>query len=360
MIASILNEYGIRFEDSLVETLASGLINRTWKVTHQQQQYILQKINDNVFKEPYKVAGNISMLDQYLVKHNPGYLFVAPIKSIRNEEIVRDSQEGYFRLFPFVRGSHTINVVATPDQAYEASFQFGKFTRLLSGFDATKLNLTIPDFHNLTLRYHQFEEAIKNGNSQRIKQSATLISEIKNHSHILGSFEKIKLLTSVRTRVTHNDTKISNVLFDDHGKGICIIDLDTVMPGYFISDVGDMMRTYLSPANEEDKDFSAIEVRNDFFRAIVQGYLSSMRDELTPEEKGLLLYSGLFLIYMQAIRFLADYCNNDSYYGARYEDQNFVRAGNQIDLLKKFEGKSSVFTNIILSELKTTTYDFPV
>ena len=356
MVASVLHAYGIGFEDCVVETLATGLINRTWKITHRQNQYILQRINDNVFKEPYGVAENIRMLDIYLAEHSPGYLFVAPIKSTRKEEIVRDNEEGYFRLFPFITGSHTINVVSTPDQAFEASLQFGKFTNLLSGFDATRLNLTIPDFHNLTLRYCQFEEAIKNGNTDRIKQSGSLISEIRSRQYILTSFEKIKKMASVRTRVTHNDTKISNVLFDDHGKGICIIDLDTVMPGYFISDVGDMMRTYLSPANEEEKKFNSIEVRDDFFRAIVQGYLSSMGEELTPEEKDIILYSGLFLIYMQAIRFLADYCNNDSYYGARYEDQNFVRSGNQIDLLKKLEAKRTLFTDIISSELRTRTY----
>lgn len=356
MVGSVLHAYGIKFDDCVVETLASGLINKTWKITHGQNQYILQRINNNVFKEPYDVAENIRMLDIYLAEHSPGYLFVSPIRSTRKDEIVRDSDEGYFRLFPFIRGSHTINVVATAEQAYEASFQFGKFTQLLSGFDTRKLHLTIPDFHNLTLRYCQFETAIKHGNIDRIKRSESLISEIKNHQYILASFEKIKKIASVRTRVTHNDTKISNVLFDDYGKGMCIIDLDTVMPGYFISDMGDMMRTYLSPASEEEKNFSSIEVREDFFRAIVQGYLSSMGAELTPEEKDLILYSGLFLIYMQAIRFLGDYCNNDAYYGAQYEDQNFVRAGNQVDLLKKLEAKSGIFTNIISTELKTKTF----
>ena len=147
------------------------------------------------------------------------------------------------------------------------------------------------------------------------------------------------------------------MLFDDNGMGICVIDLDTVMPGYFISDVGDMMRTYLSPASEEEKDFTKIEVREDFFRAIVQGYLANMSDELTEEERGLILYAGLFLIYMQAIRFLADYCNNDSYYGASYEEHNFVRAGNQLALLKRLEEKSSKLDEIISTELKAHSRD---
>lgn len=354
MISSILDAYGIH-EHSFAEPLVSGLINRTWKITSGGNQYILQCINHNVFKKPFELAENIKMIDEYLREHSPGYLFVAPLTNVNKDEIVI-KDKGYYRLFPFVKGSHTINVVSSSDQAFEAALQFGKFTRLLSGFDAKRLHITIPDFHNLTLRYHQFEEALKYGNSTRIKQSEPIIEEIKKHIHILTSFEKIQKSRFVKQRVTHHDTKISNVLFDDNGKGICVIDLDTVMPGYFMSDVGDMMRTYLSPANEEEKDFSKIGVREDFFRAIVQGYLTNMGDELTTEEQGLILYAGLFLIYMQAIRFLADYCNNDSYYGASYDDHNLVRAGNQLCLLKKLEEKGEVLQEIISNELNTKTH----
>ena len=354
MISSILKAYGLH-EHSFAEPLVSGLINRTLKITSGGNQYILQRINDNVFKKPYELAENIRMIDEYLTEHCPGYLFVATIPNVNKDEIVFVENEGYYRLFPFIHGSHTINVVSSADQAFEAAIQFGKFTRLLSGFDAKKLHITIPNFHNLTLRYQQFEEALKYGNPARTKQSEPIIVEIKRHIHILTSFEKIQKSSFVKQRVTHHDSKISNVLFDDKGKGICVIDLDTVMPGYFISDVGDMMRTYLSPANEEEKDFNKIEVREDFFRAIVQGYLSNMGDELTTEEHGLILYAGMFLIYMQAIRFLADYLNNDSYYGASYVDHNLVRAGNQICLLKKLEEKSGILQEIISNELKVKT-----
>jgi Ser/Thr protein kinase RdoA (MazF antagonist) len=353
MISSILRAYGISDEESLVVPLTNGLINRTWKVTRGEEQFILQRINNHVFKKPYELAANIEMLNKYLAEEKPGYLFVAPIKNLRGDELIFDKDHGYFRLFPFVKGSHTVNVVSTPEQAFEAAAQFGKFTRYLSGFDASRLHITIPDFHNLTLRYHQFEQALASGNRDRIKQSEPLIGEIKKHTHILASFEKIQKNNSVRRRVIHHDTKISNVLFNDQGKGICVIDLDTVMPGYFISDVGDMMRTYLSPANEEEKDFGKIHIRENFFQAIVNGYLSNMADELTAEERGLILYSGLFLIYMQAIRFLADHCNNDPYYGAGYEGHNLMRAGNQISLLKKLEESSEVLSAYIAKEFKT-------
>jgi Ser/Thr protein kinase RdoA (MazF antagonist) len=356
MIESILKTYGIS-EVNGVEPLTSGLINRTWKITCGDKQYILQRINDNVFKNPHQLGDNIRMIGNYLAEHFPDYLFAAPIDNLDDEGIIHVKDEGYFRLFPFVKNSHTISVVDSPQQAFEAALQFGKFTRLLSGFDSTRLHTTIPDFHNLSLRYKQFEESIKNGNKMRVRQSAQYIGEIRNQVDILVSFEKIQKSHQVKKRVTHHDTKISNVLFDDTGAGICVIDLDTVMPGYFISDVGDMMRTYLSPASEEEKDFSKIHVRDDIFRAIVQGYLSNMNDELTGEERELIFYSGQFLIYMQAIRFLADYCNNDSYYGANYEEHNFVRAGNQLALLRRLEEKRSKLTEIISAESKTYSKD---
>ena len=350
MIATILRAYGITSYNA--EPLLSGLINRTWKVSSGEKDFILQQINDQVFKNPRAIADNIRMVDEYLKEHNPGYLFVAPLTTVNNEDIFYADNLGYFRLLPFIDGSHTLNVVTKPEQAFEAAFQFGKFTRLLSGFNVAKLHITIPDFHNLTLRFQQFEDALKNGNESRIKQSKFLIDNIKAHLDILTAFEKIQISAQVKQRAMHHDTKISNVLFNKEERGICIIDLDTLMPGYFISDVGDMLRTYLSPANEEEKDFGAIEVRDEVFRAIVNGYVSTMGDELTAEEQSLILYSGQFLIYMQAIRFLTDYLNNDIYYGARYEEHNFTRAGNQLSLLKNLEDKTKVFQEIVSKELQ--------
>ena len=147
--------------------------------------------------------------------------------------------------------------------------------------------------------------------------------------------------------MTHHDTKISNVLFDEEGHGLCVIDLDTVMPGYFISDFGDMMRTYLSPVSEEEKDLSKIEIREEYFKAIADGYLHEMQNELTPTEKDHLVYAGKFLTYMQALRFLTDHLNNDVYYGAKYEGHNFVRAINQVALLKKMIDKEKKLKEII-------------
>src|SRR5688572_7608993 len=351
MAPGILDAYRLSIE-SKIEPLTSGLINSTWKVTDGEREFILQRINDHVFTKPYHLAANMSMVDAYLKAHAPQYLFVAAISTSDRQDLFYDKNEGYFRLFPFIKGSHTISVVSSPKQAFEAAFHFGKFTRLLAGFDVAKLHITIPDFHNLSLRYRQFEDALMKGNRDRIKQSQPLIDSIKKQSHIVAEFEKIKKNKNVKLRVTHHDTKISNVLFNEDGKGICVIDLDTIMPGYFISDVGDMLRTYLSPASEEVSDFSIIDVRENFFRAIVQGYISTMGTELTEDERALMLYSGSFLTYMQAMRILTDYCNNDVYYGARYEEHNLVRAGNQLRLLKILTDKAEILQKIVSTESK--------
>lgn len=329
----ILKHYGLPEECSAVP-LTSGLINSTWKVKDRDRHYILQKINVAVFKKPYELAANIRMIGDFLAEHAPDYLFVSTIQTVNGDDIVHDGS-GYFRMFPFIEGSHTVDVVKTADEAYEAAFQFGKFTQQLSGFDAKRLSITIPGFHDLSWRFHQFEDSLKSGNAQRIKDSQDLIDTVRRHTSIVERFEAIQKDAEIKIRVAHHDTKISNVLFDDHNKGLCVIDLDTVMPGYFFSDVGDMMRTYLSPASEEVKAFDEIQVRPDFYKAIVQGYLAAMGDELTEKEKQLMPYSGLFLTCMQALRFLTDHFNDDRYYGARYEGHNRIRAENQLTLLKR-------------------------
>lgn len=332
----ILFQFGLSAENFRVMPFGSGLINATWKIADEQgdPKFILQKINQQIFKQPGDIAFNIRIIDNYLKTHFPDYLFASPVVSIAGEELV-NTGDAYYRLFPFIANSHTVDVLEKPQQAYEAASQFGKFSKLLSGFDATQLKITLPDFHNLTLRYQQFELALKNGNPERITQSTDLIMAIKQNKRIVDEYELCK--EKFKPRVTHHDTKISNVLFDENEKGLCVIDLDTVMPGYFISDMGDMMRTYLCPVSEEEKDFSKIIIRKEFYDAIIDGYSSPMVAELTDIEKQYFSYAGEFMIYMQAIRFLTDHLNNDSYYGAKYEGHNFVRAGNQLTLLQRLQ-----------------------
>jgi len=336
VMKGILFQFGLTEENIQVLPVDSGLINTTWKIADKQgsPKYILQKINQQIFKQPEDIAFNIRLIDNYLKSHFPDYLFVSPVISVAGKELV-ETDNMFYRMFPYITASYTIDVVEKPIQAYEAAMHFGRFTKLLSGVDTDQLKITLPDFHNLTLRYQQFESALQTGNPERITQSKGMIEVVKQNKRIVDEYEIYK--GKCKVRVTHHDTKISNLLFDENQKGLCVIDLDTVMPGYFISDVGDMMRTYLSPVSEEEKDFSKINIRKAFYDAIADGYLSEMGAELTDFEKQHFSFAGEFMIYMQAIRFLTDHLNNDCYYGAKYEGHNFVRAGNQLVLLQRLQ-----------------------
>ncbi|HWK04864.1 MAG TPA: aminoglycoside phosphotransferase family protein [Puia sp.] len=355
MFINVLAAYGLKEEECSIRPFGTGLINRTFKISCAGKEYILQQINHEIFGQPALIAENIDNLATYLRQLFPEYLFIQPLSALDGKSFVYNEEQGYFRLSPFVAGSHTYDVVEATQLAYEAALEFGRFTKLLAGFPTDRLHTTLPDFHNLSLRYQQFETALQQGNADRIAEAKESIATIRASRHIQEEFEQIKHHPGFKARVTHHDTKISNVLFDKENKGICVIDLDTVMPGYFISDLGDMMRTYLSPVSEEEKDFSRINIREDYFKAIVRGYLGEMKNELSSAELRHVVYAGKFMIYMQAIRFLTDHLNNDSYYGAKYEGHNLVRANNQITLLQRLTEKETV-----LSQLVTQYVESPV
>ena len=321
------------WENAVFRPVASGLINHTFQVEADGHIYILQEVNSKVFKHPEQIDENLNRLSDYLSINASGYLFTAPVKTREgNSLVVLDGH--FYRVFNWVPGSHTIDVVETPEQAFEAANQFGIFTSLLKGFEADSLHITLPDFHNLSLRYRQFEASLQHGNPERIRESAHEIALLKAQSGIVKRFESFVQNPEARQRVTHHDTKISNILFDNEQKGICVIDLDTVMPGFFLSDVGDMVRTYVCPVSEEEKDLNRICIRKPFLEAIQKGYLATMQDALSNFEKDHFGFAGEMLIYMQALRFLTDHLNNDSYYGSRYPGHNYVRAANQIRLLE--------------------------
>ena len=341
----VLSAYGFPANVS-VTPHGSGLINHTWIVRTGKETFILQRLNTTVFTQPSLVAGNIEMVGQYLSDHYPGIVFPRPVRTVSDETMVDAGPDGQYRLYPFIENSVTIDVAHTPEQAFEAARQFGSFTHMLSGFPAERLYETLPAFHDLSLRYHSFIDAISKGLPERIKKAETLIKKLSAQNRIVKEYEQILVNPNFKRRVTHHDTKISNVLFDKRGKGICVIDLDTVMPGYFISDVGDMLRTYLSPVSEEESDLAKIKVRPEYFEAIAQGYLEEMSEDLTPTEKDAFFYAGEFMMYMQALRFLTDYLNGDKYYSSRYEGHNFIRARNQSTLLQRFQQQASTLRKI--------------
>jgi Ser/Thr protein kinase RdoA (MazF antagonist) len=349
MFDDILISFGLSASEYNVQAFGSGLINLTYKLSGDGGAYILQQINTSVFKKPHHIVNNLALVKEYLNATNPDYLFVAPLQTITGEFIVQSSDGKFYRLFPFIDGSHTVNFLEDKKEAYEAALQFGRFTHLLNDFDINLLKYTLSDFHNLKLRFDQFKTASQHADPAKLAQADTEIKEVYNHYNILQTYNQLVANNEIPLRAVHHDTKINNVLFDDKQHALCLVDLDTVMPGYYLSDVGDMMRTYLSPANEEETDLDKIYIREDFFRAIYKGYMSEMGSILTDTEKQLFIFSGKLMIYMQGLRFLTDFLNNDVYYGAQYPGHNLTRAKNQFKLLAKYINAESSFKTLIAS-----------
>lgn len=349
MIEQVLEGFGLDGGTTRCVKFGDGLINNTWKVSSRDNEYILQKINTNVFSSPRDISANMVMIKEYLDKVFPAYFFVGPLTT-KDGDHVYETQDGVYRLFPYVPNSTTINEVEHADQAYQAAKQFGKFTRMLAGYNPLRLNVPIKDFHNLPFRLIQYQQALPCASKERIEKSQWAIDEINRHLHIVADYKEIIQQKKMDLRVIHHDTKINNVLLNSSdGSGICVIDLDTVMPGYFISDVGDMMRTYLSPSNEEDTDIQNIIVRPDVFAAIYKGYMEEMDEVLNESEKSLFIYSGKFMIFMQALRFLTDFLNGDIYYRISNPEHNLNRAINQIVLLNRYIENEEIFENIVHS-----------
>ncbi len=338
----IFEGFGLTIKNYRIERFGSGLINHTFKLCSlgkTDKDLILQRINTQVFKKPERVAENHRKAADYLAKHYPNYFFLAPVPTVKGKDLLEWNGE-YWRIIPFVEHAITIDEANTPKQAYEAAKQFGKFAKNLSGLDLDSLKPTIPDFHNLTLRYNDFQSAIVKAPLERKEEAEGLINAFQQHSHIAVTYERLKTEPDFRDRMMHHDTKINNVMLDDKTyEGVCVIDLDTMMPGKIISDLGDMVRTYVSPVSEEETDFEKIVIRDDYYDALMKGYLSEIGSDLTSTEKEVLFYSGQFMIYMQGLRFLTDYLNGDVYYAIKYPKHNFNRAKNQLILLEALNDK---------------------
>lgn len=323
-----------------VQQISDGLINHTWKVLTNNGDFILQAINTHVFPHPEKMDVNLQMLAAYFFKEAPDYLFVGPVTNVDGKTMMVVDNT-FYRVFPFIQGSHTQEILSRSEDAFEAAQQFGKFTAALAHFNTNHLQITIPFFHHLSFRYWQFKQAWQQADDGLKKQAQKYATQIAGQTQIIEKFNYFIHKNTCLQRTMHHDTKISNILFNEAGKGVVVIDLDTVMPGFFFSDMGDMMRTYLSPVGEEEKDISLIEVRPDFLQAVTEGYLSAMVHVLTDFENEHLLYSGQIMTYMQALRFLTDYLQHNCYYACSYADQNLVRTANQLQLLAQMQNIST-------------------
>ena len=354
----ILKAYGFEKQTVIIQQIGSGHINRTYllSIPSPNQQYILQQINNQVFEDPFAIAENIAAIDVFLKKNHPEYLLPVPIPTLNGELIFKHVNE-FWRVLPYISNAYAYDVLSDEQQAYEAAKQFGKLSRLLNDFDCTKLKATIPKFHDLAWRYEQFTIALSITDEQYKLAAKPEIELAMYHHSILTHYQSFEKNHDFPNRVMHHDTKISNVLLNGKDIGVCVIDLDTMMPGKFISDLGDMMRTYLCAYTENERDLDLIKIRLPYFKATVQGYLSEMATILTFTEKELILFSGKYIIYMQALRFLTDYLNGNIYYPTSYPAQNLDRAKNQFKLLNELFENEKVLQRIIEECIKLNFQD---
>lgn len=331
---AILTAFGLQPSDFTIAQIGTGHIHRTYKLTGERS-FVLQRVNKNVFKNPEIIASNLRTASDYLKVNFPQYPFFTCNQSVRGKEMEYD-EDGYpWRLFPYVENTITIDKVSTVVEAFSAASEFARLTCYLDKIDVSRFGDTIPQFHDLALRYREFETALSQATRGRKEAARKTIKKATQFYPLAERYSVLIKSGSLRLRITHNDTKINNILFDKgRDKAVGVIDLDTLMPGYFIYDLGDMIRTFVCPVSEEEKDFSKIVFRSEIYDAVISGYLSQMERVMSGEEQSAIPFAGKMMTYIMALRFLADYLNGNTYYHTVYPEQNLVRATNQLRLLE--------------------------
>ncbi len=338
--------------DGECDRYGNGHINDTYLTMHEQN--ILQKINTDVFKNPDELMDNITGVTEFLREKivlaggNPERETLTVVKTLDGKNYYKNENGDCYRMYKYINGSKTVDCNPTPEELYNAAKAFGKFQKMLDDYPADKLNETIVDFHNTPDRFKKLKEAIENniaGRRDSVKEEIDFALSCESWiSKVTDGLSD----GSIPLRVTHNDTKINNVLFDaQSGEAICVIDLDTVMPGSLLYDFGDALRIGAATADEDETDLSKVEFDLNMFESFAKGFFEEMKDCLTPREKELLAFSAKLLTYECGIRFLTDYLNGDTYFKIHREHHNLDRARTQFKLVADMEKKADLMEAII-------------
>lgn len=321
-----------------ISALSEGLIHKTYKVAFEDgDSILLQCVNNNIFRQPENMIENYRLIEAHLLQNQGAVKIPKLLPSDSGHLFFVDEENNFWRAFEFIRHSYSVSTIESAEMVFSAANCFGRFTKSLSGLDVTELKIIIPHFHDLSLRFKQFEEAIMNASADRTKNAEELILKSKERKFLVDFYEQFDE-KNYPLRMMHHDCKISNILFSTvTGEIVCPVDMDTIMPGKFFSDLGDMIRTMACSVDENSIEWEMISVKEDYYQNILKGYLEGIGNSLTTEEIKHIHFSGLLMTYMQAIRFLADYLNNDVYYQTHYKNQNLDRAKNQFIFLEQLE-----------------------
>jgi thiamine kinase-like enzyme len=335
----------------------SGHIHDTFLVKtieKEKDDYILQKLNNRVFKNIPELQENIERVTKHLhhkLEHIPGAdikrecLTLIPAKN--GKTWIEDEEGSFWRMLIFISNNKSYDIVDTPDKAFEGGKAIGRFQALLADLPGKPLHETIPSFHDVEKRIENFKYTLKKDIAGRVKETVSEIDFILRRADDMTIIQKLGREGKIPVRITHNDTKFNNILFDENGKSLCIIDLDTVMPGYFHTDFGDAIRTGANIAAEDEKDISKIKMDIDLFKAYASGYLSETNNTLNDIEKEYLAFAPLLLAYEQTLRFLTDYVDGDKYYRIHHKHHNIQRTRAQMRLLESMEEQYGEMKRII-------------
>ena len=339
----------------VAEPYGTGHINDSYRLvfrgSEKDRPFLLQRINTRVFTNPTALMQNVERVSRHIAglvedEPDPDRRTLTIVSSEDGSPFLKDHNGGCWRLMHFIDGAHAVERIAAPRQALLVAAAFGRFQRQLESLPPPRLHDTIPGFHNTPKRFIDLELAVETDVANRAQYAKPEIAFARSHQRLAS----VLLDANLPERVTHNDTKSSNVLLDDQtGEGICVIDLDTVMPGLAPYDFGDMVRSMASPAAEDERDLSCVRVHLPVFEALARGYLSSAGDLLTPAEKQSLVSSGELITFENGLRFLTDFLSGDTYYKTDREGQNLDRCRTQFKLVESIDQNRDVMTRLVQS-----------
>ena len=349
-ILDTLEQFDIKGTVMGYSPLGNGHINTTYLVTTKEGEcYVLQKINNHVFKDVDKLMSNIYLATKFLSEK--GYETLEIVKT-KDHKLYYQDEDGYYRLYTYIKDVICYEGVEDLDAVYNAAKAFGALHKSLFDFPAKSLYEVIPNFHNTEKRYADFLMAVNFNVCNRVRKCQKEIDAINKYNNLYSLINNCIKSGEVKLGVTHNDPKINNVLFDkDSGQIRVVVDLDTVMPGSYLYDIGDAFRSMFTVDNEDSEDLSKLKVNFDVFRTYVKAYLSKMKNELSETEIKLIPFSAYLMTIECGIRFLEDYLRGNKYFHVEYEEHNLVRARTQIalakDILKNLNEMNKIVDDLV-------------
>ncbi len=335
----------------------SGHIHDTFKVVTKEDNlpdYILQRINTHIFTDVDTLQHNIYQVTTYIRKKlekfpgsDPDRETLTIIPSIDNMLYFKDKEGSFWRMYLFIERHKSYDRVETPEQAYQGGKAIGRFETLISGLDPKLIHEVLPGFHDMELRLNNFFHVLKKDPVNRVSEVSEDIRFVQERAEEMKTILLLGKEGKIPLRITHNDTKFNNVLLDENDKSLCVIDLDTVMPGYIHYDFGDAIRTSTNSTFEDEKDLDKVFVRMDLFEAFTKGFLEETHSELSATEKKYLAFSARMMTFIIGLRFLTDYLDGDHYFKIHHPGHNLERARVQFRLVKSMEDHAKEMEEIV-------------